>query len=90
MKVRRCFGRYGDMDLDKIEYNRFIKKFTRTPYCTMLCKNFLECKNCYYLWYKFYRPREEKIKFIIQQFMAENNLKFYDENYQRYFKKNKI
>jgi hypothetical protein len=75
MKVKRCFGRYGDIDLEKVFIDNSGKE-VRILNCTMMCRDFCECRDCYYLWWKHRRPYEEEIRKVINKFMQKNKLRF--------------
>jgi hypothetical protein len=91
MRVKKCFGRYGDTDLEYDIINPITKEIIgKVLKCTMLCNDFFKCKECYFSWWNVYRPRENKIRFIISKFMEANKLKFENEKFKRYSKKNKI
>ena len=77
MKVKKCFGNYGNQDL--------ITK-QGTLGCTMLCKDYKLCSKCYWGWYR--KKHKIRLKEVINKFMGECNLEY--ENFRGNFKKHKI
>lgn len=81
-KVKNCFGRCGDQDVETHPYPGSKEK--PRLHCTTICQDFPLCRQCYYLWWKHQRPREIEIKQIIKKFMNSNNLKFMSSNKSRF------
>ena len=79
MKVKSCFGRYGDKD-SEIHFKGEKPKLN----CTMSCPDFSLCRDCYYSWWKHRRPREGEVIKVIKNFMKQAKLKFRPRIFSRF------
>ena len=88
MKVKRCFGKYGSIELEKIVFEDGIKK--KILNCSLLCQDYSLCSLCYWKWYFLNKKRRINQSEFIEEFMNKKRLKFKDANYRRNFKKYKV
>ena len=80
MVKRRCFGKYGKTDLEKIFNKR------KVLWCTMMCEYFPLCKECYWIIWELKKFKRVNEDMMIYKFMKENKLRFVP--FQRWQKKN--
>jgi len=80
-KVKRCFGTYGNKDLERTVIDPDTGKEKKVLDCTMMCNDFALCKDCYFTWYLEYKNKKVKLSEFILKFMKKFKLEFKKNRY---------
>lgn len=86
IKVKRCFGKYGNTDVERIFIDPVTEEeIKRIIGCTLLCPDIDMCCQCYWDWYfknKADRRKARSLSECIYKFMDENHISYQKTGYR--------